>query len=144
MQLNFPDFPHQLKKINNSVAIWDVIRKKYVALAPEEWVRQHLIHFLIGQGYPKGLIQVEIGHRYNSLQKRSDVVVFGRDGAPYLLVECKAPNILLTQPVFEQAIWYNTQVKASYLMLTNGMEHLYYRCWPQGWEPLQSLPIYPG
>lgn len=143
MHLNFPPFAHQLRKQGQAIMIWDVIRKKYIVLEPEEWVRQHLIHFLIGNGYPKGLIQVEVGHQFNQLQRRTDVTVYTREGNPYLLAECKAPNIPINTAVFEQAIWYNKKINAPYMMLTNGMEHLYYSCHSDGWQQQEHLPVFP-
>ncbi len=106
------------------MSIFDIIRKKFVMLTPEEWVRQHFIHYLIDHlGYSKGLIRVEFGIQYNELPKRPDILVYDREGRPYALVECKAPDVKITQKTFEQAATYNRVVKARYLMTTNGMEH---------------------
>ena len=94
IKLNLPDFDYKLKKAEGKVWIFDVIRKKYLVLTPEEWVRQHVVHFLIThKKYPKALIKLEGGLNYNQLQKRSDIVVFDREGKPWMIMECKAPAI---------------------------------------------------
>ena len=101
--------------------IFDSLRKKLLALTPEEWVRQHWINFLIDhQGYPKGLISLEKGLKYNQLQKRTDLVVFDREGHPYLLIECKAPEVELSQKVLQQALAYRSTLLTPYIILSNG------------------------
>lgn len=122
--LNFPSFAHKLKQIDEKPYIFDVLRRKYVRLSPEEWVRQHVIHLLINHyQYPKSLIKAEGGLTLNTLQKRTDLVVFNREGLPFLVVECKAPHITLTQSVFDQVARYNHVHKAPYLFITNGITH---------------------
>jgi len=94
--LNFPKFDYRFKSTENKVSIFDIIRKKFVILQPEEWVRQHCVHYLITQrNYPKSLINVEKELTINGLKKRYDIVVFNPDGSIFLMVECKAPKILL-------------------------------------------------
>jgi len=124
-ELNLPTFKYKVKKQQGKPFIWDEIRKKYIQITPEEWVRQHFIHYLISEGYSKPLISVEAGLKYNQRQKRSDILVFDLAGQPFLLVECKAPQIALTQAVLEQAIFYNQVIKAPYIALSNGLQHLY-------------------
>lgn len=92
-------------------------------LAPEEWVRQHVLHFLIQKGYPAPLMSVERGLRVNRLQKRTDVVIYNREGRAFLLVECKAPEIQITENVLRQATIYNQTIQAQHIMLTNGLAH---------------------
>lgn len=122
--LNLPSFAHQLQQHGGKTTIFDAIRKKYVALTPEEWVRQHFIHYLIQHlHYPRTLISVEAGLRYNRMLRRSDVVVYNRDGAPFMIVECKAPSVSLSPAVFEQIAVYNQPLRARYLTVTNGLEH---------------------
>ena len=105
--------------------IFDSLRKKLLTLTPEEWVRQHWINFLIEhQGYPKGLISLEKGLKYNQLQKRTDLVVFDREGHPYLLIECKAPEIELSQKVLQQALAYRSTLLTPYIILSNGFRHI--------------------
>ena len=103
--------------------VFDLIRKKYIVLTPEEWVRQHFINYLITElGYPKTLINVEQGLKYNSLQKRSDINIFSRNGEPLVLVECKAAQYALNKKVMEQALMYNRTIGARYIIVTNGVE----------------------
>ena len=122
--LNLPSFQHQLQRRAGKVAIFDIIRRKYVALTPEEWVRQHFVHYLIHQlSYPKALINVENGLRYNQMARRSDVLVFARTGEPFMVVECKAATVSLSPRVFEQVAVYGKSLQAHYLTVTNGLEH---------------------
>ena len=104
--------------------VFDLIRKKYVVLTPEEEVRQVFLHFLINEkGYPPGLIAVESSHTYLDQKLRTDILVFGRDGQPKLIVECKAPSIVLNQKVLNQVAKYNIGFKVDYLIITNGESH---------------------
>lgn len=108
--------------------IFDIIRKKYVVLTPEEWVRQHVVHYLIyTRSFRKSYINVEKMFKINNIVKRYDVVVYNPDGSIYLLVECKKPDIKLSQTVFDQIARYNLQLNAKYLMVTNGLQHIYCR-----------------
>ncbi|MCP4521311.1 MAG: type I restriction enzyme HsdR N-terminal domain-containing protein [Cytophagales bacterium] len=124
MKLNLPSFDYQLKKIDDKVCIFDIIRKKYLVLTPEEWVRQNFLHFLISKyQYPKSLITTERGLAYNQLQKRTDIVIYDRNGKPFLVVECKAPDVPINQKTFNQVSVYNQVHKAPYICVTNGMVH---------------------
>lgn len=106
--------------------IFDEIRKKFVVLTPEEWVRSHVVQFLIKEKtYSKSLINVERQLKVNDIIKRYDVVVFNKDGSIFLIVECKAPSVPITQQTFDQIARYNLALNASYLMVTNGLEHYY-------------------
>ncbi len=123
--LDFPTFEYRWKKTGDKVFLFDVIRKKYVVLTPEEWVRQHLIHYLIAKkNYPKTLIKIESGLAYNNLPKRSDVVVFDRKGSVFITIECKAPHVKLNQSTIDQVAVYNKQYKSKFLAITNGLQHL--------------------
>lgn len=125
-ELNFPKFSFRFKNSENKLVIFDEIRKKFVVLQPEEWVRQHCIQYLINlKNYPKSLINVEKELVLNNLKKRYDIVVFKPNGNLQLIVECKAPNIKITQEVFDQIARYNMTLNASYLMVTNGVNHYY-------------------
>lgn len=125
-KLNFPTYSFRFKNSENKVSIFDVIRKKYVILQPEEWVRQHCVHYLIEEKkYPKSLINVEKTLTINTLKKRYDIVVFNTDGSIFLIVECKAPKIVLKQDTFDQIARYNLALNASFLMVTNGLNHYY-------------------
>ncbi len=122
--LNLPHYSFKLKESSGKVQILDELRKRYVVLTPEEWVRQHIVQYLIQEKkYPSSLIAIEIGLKYNQLQKRADVLVYDRQGTPYILVECKAPEVKITQDVFHQIAVYNMSFKVKYLLVTNGMDH---------------------
>lgn len=121
INLIFPSFEYRTKKVDGKTAIFDILRKKFIILTPEEIVRQHLIHFLINHmNYPKSLIAVEDGLKFNRMIKRSDVVVYNRDGSIFLVIECKSTKVKLTQKSMDQLSVYNQHYKASYLALTNG------------------------
>ena len=125
-ELNFPKFSFRFKNSENKVSIFDTIRKKFVILQPEEWVRQHCVQYLIEEkGYPISLINVEKELKINSLKKRYDIVIFNTDGSIYLIVECKAPKITINQNTFDQIARYNLELNATYLMVTNGLNHYY-------------------
>ncbi|WP_335965370.1 type I restriction enzyme HsdR N-terminal domain-containing protein [Galbibacter sp. PAP.153] len=125
-QLNFPAYTFRFKNSENKVHIFDSIRKKFVQLQPEEWVRQHVVAFLLNEKkYPVSLINVEKELKINSLKKRYDVLIFQPDGNIHLIVECKAPNVKISQHTFDQIARYNLSLKATYLMVTNGLEHYY-------------------
>lgn len=122
-KLNIPTYAYKLRKNGEASEIWDIQRKKYVICTPEEWVRQHLIHYLIDHlTYPAGLIAIEKEIKVNRTKKRFDLVITGLNGSPWMLVECKAPQVELTQDVINQAGRYNSVLKAPYLAITNGMK----------------------
>jgi hypothetical protein len=122
--LNFPTFQFRFKNTENKQYIFDIIRKKFVLLTPEEWVRQNTIHFLIySLNYPKSYINVEKQLKINNLIKRYDIVVFLPNGDLFLLVECKAPEIIISQKTFDQIAQYNFVLNAKNLMITNGLHH---------------------
>lgn len=124
--LRFPTYQFRFKNSENKVAIFDEIRKKFIILTPEEWVRQHVVKYLLNdKKYPKSWINVEKIIKINKLTKRYDVVVFNPDGSIFLLVECKAPEINISQHTFDQIARYNLALKAQYLMVTNGLEHYF-------------------
>ncbi len=124
--LNFPKYSFRIKSSENRLHIFDVIRKKFVLLQAEEWVRQHTIHFLLEtKKYPKSLINVEKQLVVNQLKKRYDIVVFKPNGNIQILVECKAPDVKVAQTTFDQIAQYNYLLKSNYLMVTNGIDHFY-------------------
>jgi hypothetical protein len=124
MALNLPQFDYKVKNEGGKTYVFDIIRKKYVILTPEEWVRQNFLNYLIQYyQYPKSLIRIESGHRYNSLQKRSDIVIYDRKGQSFLLVECKATTEKISQKTLDQIAAYNHTINAKYLVLTNGLKH---------------------
>ena len=125
-QLNFPKYSFRFKNSENKDSIFDEIRKKFMLLTPEEWVRQHVVHFLIYEKkYPKSYINVEKIVKINGMNKRYDVVVFNKDGSIFLLIECKAPKIAIDQKTFDQIARYNLILNANYLMVTNGLNHYF-------------------
>lgn len=141
--LNLPAYNCKLKHSNGNSFIFDPVRKKFVLLTPEEWVRQHFLQYLINQlAYPKSLISIERGMHYNQLQKRTDLRVYASSGAPLVLVECKAASVAICAETVKQASVYNQTLRAPYVMLTNGLEHY---CWKvdfaaSRYEPLQEIP----
>ena len=124
IELNLPPYAYKLKQNNGSVQIWDAVRRKYVALTPEEWVRQHFIAYLVGsKKYPLGRIGNEISLSLNGRSRRCDTLVYDAEGQPLVLIEYKAPHISLSQKVFEQAVRYNICFRVPYIMLSNGISH---------------------
>ncbi|WP_396634688.1 type I restriction enzyme HsdR N-terminal domain-containing protein [Maribacter sp. R86514] len=124
--LNFPSYTFRVKNSENRTLIFDVIRKKFLVLTPEEWVRQHVVQFLIQEKkYPVSHINVEKQITLNGLKKRYDVVVFKPNGQLHILVECKAPEVSISQMTFDQIAQYNFKLNATYLMVTNGLSHYY-------------------
>lgn len=125
-KLNFPAYTFRFKNSENKVAIFDVIRKKFIILTPEEWVRQHTVQFLLEEKkYPKSYINVEKLIKVNDTSKRYDIAVFKPNGELFLLVECKAPEVPISQDTFDQIARYNLKLKAEYLMVTNGLNHYF-------------------
>lgn len=125
-KLNFPSYIFRFKNSENKVSIFDEIRKKFIILTPEEWVRQHVVQFFLQEKkYPKSLINVEKVLKVNGLRKRYDAVIFNPDGTIFILVECKAPEIKISQATFDQIARYNMTLGAQFLMVTNGLNHYF-------------------
>ncbi len=144
--LNLPVIEAKTRAQNGRTEIFDPIRKKYVTLTPEEWVRQHFIQYLIHEKeVPASLIHVEASLKYNRLAKRSDLVIYTKTGTPCLVVECKAPEVKITQEVFDQVAIYNMTLKVDYLVVTNGLNH--YACFIDHAKGtyifLTEIPAYP-
>lgn len=148
VKLHFPDYKFTLKGGDSdaqSLKIFDIVRKKYVLLTPEEWVRQHLLHFLIhDRNVPLSLTAVEKLVMVNRLQKRFDILVYSKTHKPLLLVECKAPEVKIDQEVFDQAARYNLSLNADYFVLSNGLST--YCCKldhkNQRYDFLEEVPFY--
>ncbi|WP_026464885.1 type I restriction enzyme HsdR N-terminal domain-containing protein [Adhaeribacter aquaticus] len=144
--LNLPAYEYKIRQSADQHFIFDNIRKKFVILTPEEWVRQHFINYLTGhRQYPKGLISVERGTVYNQLAKRTDIRIYGTDAQALMLVECKASTVPITAAVVKQVSTYNKTIRARFVVLTNGLEHF---CWEINWQsqqmiPLSAIPAYP-
>ena len=144
-QLQFPTYSFRFKNSENKVAIFDEIRKKFIIISPEEWVRQHVVQFLLqDKKYPKSHINVEKLIKINNLTKRYDIVVYKPDGDITILVECKAPEVKVTQSTFDQIARYNMTLKAEYLMVTNGLNHYFCKMDYENekYDFLQELPEY--
>lgn len=144
-ELNLPSYSFRLKSSENKTLIFDIIRKKYVVLTPEEWVRQHIIHYLIEEKkYPQSLIAVEKKLELNGLTKRTDIVVFNKQGNPEIIIECKAPEVTINQTTFDQIARYNMTLNAPFLMISNGINHYYCTMDKvnQQYHFLPELPLY--
>lgn len=122
--LNLPDFQVKIAVTDGKKMVFDPLRRKYVALTPEEWVRQHFVHFLIQhKGYPSGLLANEVQLTLNGTRKRCDTVLYDRTRTPHMIIEYKAPTVPITRQVFDQITRYNIVLKVDYLIVSNGLEH---------------------
>jgi hypothetical protein len=144
--LNLPSFDTKIRNKGDGLEIFDPLRKKYVALTPEEWVRQHFVHYLISEKqFPSSLIANEAGIKLNSLSKRCDTVVYNRRLEPVMVVEYKRPDVTITQEVFDQITRYNSVLKVPYIVVSNGLVHhcchMDYAL--QSYQYLTEIPTYP-
>ncbi|MAR39250.1 MAG: restriction endonuclease subunit R [Flavobacteriales bacterium] len=143
--LSLPIYKLKLKVVQQKTHIFDVVRKKYLLLTPEEWVRQNFIHYLNKEKkYPLGLMGIEKMVKYNSLKSRADIVLYNTDGNPNIIIECKAPEVKITQDTFYQIAKYNSKLKVQYLIVTNGMKHY---CCSMDYDTnavtfLEEIPVY--
>ena len=141
--LNLPAFNARIERVNKEHRIFDGIRKKFVLLTPEEWVRQHFINYLItDKKYPASLISIERGHKLNTLQNRTDIVVHNEFGKPWLLVECKAPDVNLTEAAFYQALRYHLKLQVNFIVVTNGFNHFYCKRKDSDFIFIKELPMW--
>ena len=144
-KLNLPEYSLKINKTEKGKSVFDIIRKKYVLLSPEEEVRQVFIHYLIEEKkYPKGLLAVETQLKIFDVVKRTDIVLYNKTGNVSVIVECKAPTVKISQQTFDQIARYNMNFKAKYLIVTNGINH--YCCKPDyitgSYEFLKDIPNY--
>ena len=124
LSLNLPPYTKKIVVRDGKKAIWDIIRRKYVALTPEEWVRQHFVHFLVEhKGYPVSLLANEVALTLNGTSRRCDTVLYNRSLSPRMIVEYKAPHIPINQKVFDQIGRYNLVFRVDYLIVSNGLSH---------------------
>ena len=125
IELNLPTYPYRLRRNpDGNIAIWDSVRRRYVVLTPEEWVRQHFVAFLIDhKGYPAGLMANEVALSLNGTSRRSDSVVYDHSAKPLVIIEYKAPSVKISQKTFDQIIRYNMVFQAPYLIVSNGLNH---------------------
>lgn len=127
-KLNLPEYQLQLRIENQQKQVFDPLRGCWVALTPEEWVRQQMFHHLTETlGYPATRMSHEHSINYNNLKKRCDGVVYSQDGSPQVIMEYKAPTVNITQKVFDQIAIYNLQLNVPYLLISNGMQHFFCR-----------------
>lgn len=144
-KLNLPTYDLSIKFEAQNKYIFDILRKKYLVLTPEEWVRQNFVHFLINEKkYPQSLMNTEIGMKIFNTQKRSDIVVYSKNGNPVAVVECKATDVKITQQTFNQIARYNIKLKAQILIVTNGLTHycVRYNKATNKYEFLHEIPFY--
>ncbi len=145
LALNLPKFEVKVSVQNGKPVIFDRLRRKYVIITPEEWVRQHFVHFLLSEKqYPENLIANEIGIKLNNTQKRCDTVVYDNLLTPLVIIEYKAPSVEITMNVFDQIVRYNMALKAKYLIVSNGLQHF---CCKINYEKgdynfLEEIPVY--
>jgi len=144
-QLNLPEYSFRISGKEGAKMILDPVRKKYVKLTPEEWVRQNFIQYLINAGgYPPGLMGVEVLFNLNRLKRRVDILIHNRAGVPVMIVECKAPEIKIDDKVFDQIVCYNLGLQVPYIVVTNGIDH--YACridfTTNKYEFLLVIPLY--
>lgn len=142
--LNYPAYDFSMRCIRNRKDIYDPLRKKYVALTPEEWVRQHTVRFLTGdRGYPAGLTHIEATLKIYSATRRCDILVYTPQMTPLLVAECKAPEVTIAAETFDQIATYNSVIGAPLLLVTNGIDHFCCRMAP-GQAPafLKDIPHY--
>ena len=125
ISLNLPPFAIKTRLQNGKPVIYDFLRRRYVALTPEEWVRQHFTHFLVEhKHYPAGLLANEVTLNAGRNRRRCDSVLYRREGGtPRVIIEYKAPHITITQEVFSQISGYNSILRADYLIVSNGLAH---------------------
>jgi type I site-specific restriction endonuclease len=124
LQLNLPQYSFRIKKQNDKLVIFDSQRKRYVALTPEEWVRQNFIRFLIEEkGYPAAYLAIEKQLNMNGMKKRCDAILYNKHAQPFLIIELKAPNVAISQATFDQVAVYNAKLKVNFFIISNGIEH---------------------
>ncbi len=142
-QLNLPAASLNVRNRSGKPYVFDLFRKRYVLLTPEEWVRQHFLRYLYEhKSYPAGLIAVEASLKYNRMVRRADAIVYGSSGKPLMIIECKAPHIPISQDVFDQVARYNFPFGVAFLVVTNGMQHF---CMlrdeaAQQWAAMDDIP----
>jgi type I site-specific restriction endonuclease len=142
--LNFPivDFRYK-KNEKGTLQIFDAIRKKFVDITPEEWVRQHIIHYLIiYKQVPVSMISIEKQLLLNNTKRRTDIVIYNSNLTPLLIIECKAPQIKIDQLTVDQALRYNIELNVPAIFLSNGLQHIFLKLENQGPKVLKDIPNY--
>ena len=143
-KLNFPTYNFKLKKNNNKTYIFDEIRKKWIFLSPEEWVRQNFVMYIKSKGYPLSLMNIEKGFSINGVSKRYDIVVFNQIGKVNILVECKSFKQKILNNHFDQIMRYNIELKSTYLVVSNRINHYFLKFVIDNrkHEFIDDLPLY--
>ncbi len=143
--LSLPPIHPRIETKDGEDFIFDPIRKKFLLLTPEEWVRQHFVHLLREHlGYPSGLFRLEKQHTYSGALKRTDITVLDKLGNAFLLVECKAYDVVVNEATLKQIATYNKTLKAKYIAVTNGLKHFVWRYEKEKYEQLNDFPYYAG
>ena len=142
--LNFPKVEFRFQKnAKGNLQVFDIIRKKFMDVTPEEWVRQHIVHYLINdKQVPASMISLEKQLILNNTKRRTDIVVFNSNLKPILIIECKAPEIAINQLTVNQALRYNLELNVPFVFLSNGLQHVFLKINPNSPEILKEVPIY--
>lgn len=142
--LNLPQATLKIKRSGTQFQVWDVLRKKWLILTPEEWVRQHIIHYLNSElAIPFSLMNVEYGIKIKSALQRVDILVRDNTKKPVLIVECKAPDVRINEHVESQISSYNYLIGAPFLFMSNGINHFFYKLSEnKNWEQLAEIPVW--
>lgn len=146
LQLNLPQYNFRIKKENEKYFIFDSQRKRFVSLTPEEWVRQHFIRFLIEvKNYPAAYLAVEKQLNLNGMKKRCDAILYNNNALPVMIIEFKAPNVVISQETFDQVAVYNAKLKVDYFIISNGLEHYCCKVNTENskYEFLPEIPVFP-
>lgn len=141
-KLNLPLFEFKIKKENKNNVIFDEIRKKWIILTPEEWIRQNFIKYIISKKYPASHINCEKVFYINKVQKRYDIVVYNSSGEVEILVECKSPDIKINNDHFDQVMRYNIKLKSKRIIVTNGLENYYFKFNEKNKEYIQEKDLF--
>lgn len=143
ININFPPYEPRIKKEEDASYIFDEVRKQWVTLTPEEWVRQNFLQYIIRvENYPSSLIAVEKTIYLGELKKRFDIVVYDRKSLPWMIIECKEMNISLNQTVMEQVMRYNIHLRAPFFVITNGNQCIAYEYEKDQLRELSRLPSF--
>ncbi len=139
--LNLPQPDLKMARKGNQPMVWDFIRKKYLKLTPEEWVRQHLVHYLISLAYPQTAIALEGGFKLLKQSRRTDILVY-KNGQARMIVECKSPQVRISQATFDQAMQYNLHYQVPFILISNGLKHYTAKVEKESLQFLESIPTY--
>ncbi|HEX7846037.1 MAG TPA: type I restriction enzyme HsdR N-terminal domain-containing protein [Chitinophagaceae bacterium] len=141
IKIEYPAPSFRIKTENDKEFIWDGLRKKWLLLTPEEWVRQNFVQYLVQvKNYPSSLIALEKEIRLGELKKRFDILVYNKDHQPWMMIECKGADIKLDETVLQQVLRYNITVPVKYLIVTNGNLNFGWQREP-GWESINEIPV---